>query len=87
MMRQLSINSENTIIGLVRDKSATDKKVSEELSERSNIHILEGELTDYDGLVKAVAQVAEISGGIVDYLVSNAAFPSHFDAFSPIGPL
>jgi hypothetical protein len=34
----------------VRNKAATDKRVAEELSERSNITILEADLTNYDSL-------------------------------------
>ena len=50
-LRQLSSDPENTVIGLVRDKSATDKKISEELKvQLSNVHILEADITDYDAL-------------------------------------
>jgi hypothetical protein len=38
------------VIGLVRDKARAEKKVSELLGGRSNIHILQADLTDYSAL-------------------------------------
>ena len=49
-LRQLSSDSKNLVIGLVRDKPTTDKKVSEELKGRSNVHILKGDLNSYDDM-------------------------------------
>ncbi|KAI1432413.1 NAD(P)-binding protein [Xylaria sp. CBS 124048] len=40
IVRQVSANPDNTVIGLVRNKPATEKKVKEELGDRANIHIL-----------------------------------------------
>jgi hypothetical protein len=42
----------NVVVGLVRDKPATDKKISEDpkLKGRTNIHILQADLTDYNAL-------------------------------------
>lgn len=37
-------------MGIVRDKPTTDKRVAEELSGRSNITILEADLTKYDAV-------------------------------------
>jgi hypothetical protein len=42
-----SANADNLIIGIVRNKDATDTKIKEELPERKNIHILEADITDY----------------------------------------
>ncbi|RYP78227.1 hypothetical protein DL771_000704 [Monosporascus sp. 5C6A] len=86
-LRQISADSNNTVIGIVRDKPTTDKKVSEELSGRSNIHILQADVTDYNALKQAVAETAKITGGSLDYLVANAGYVSQFDAFDPIGVL
>ncbi|RYP40726.1 hypothetical protein DL767_001481 [Monosporascus sp. MG133] len=86
-LRQISADSNNTVIGIVRDKPTTDKRVSEELSGRSNIHILQADVTDYDALKQAVAETAKITGGSLDYLVANAGYVSPFDAFYPIGVL
>jgi hypothetical protein len=49
-VRQLSSDSNNTVIGLVRDKSTTEKAVAEELAGRSNIHILQADITDYEAI-------------------------------------
>jgi hypothetical protein len=46
----LSSDPNNTVIGLVRNKPATEKRVATELSGRSNITILEGDVTKYDTL-------------------------------------
>jgi hypothetical protein len=48
----LSENSNNIVVGIVRDKPTTDKKVSEDatLKGRSNIHIVEADLTSYNAL-------------------------------------
>jgi hypothetical protein len=49
-LRQISSNPENTVVGLVRDKAATDKKIASELDNRQNIHIVQGDMTDYASL-------------------------------------
>ncbi|RAH76177.1 NAD(P)-binding protein [Aspergillus japonicus CBS 114.51] len=77
----------NTVIGLVRDKPATEKKVTEELEFRLNIHILRADITDYEGLQAASAQTAIITGGGLDYLIANAGYVSKFDAYDGIGAL
>ncbi|GAB1319905.1 Short chain dehydrogenase [Madurella fahalii] len=88
-LRQYSSDPNNTVIGLVRNKPATDKKVSEDadLSQRSNIHILEADITDYKALQQAAADTSRITGGSLDYLIANAASVTHFDAYDPIGLL
>ena len=86
-MRQVSSDPKNTFIGLVRDKAATEKRVAEELGGRPNIHILRADLTSHEDLKQAAADTASLTGGSIDYLVSNAGWPSLFDAFVPIGAL
>jgi len=85
----LSQDSSNTVVGIVRDKAATLDKISgdEELKGRSNIHVLEADLTSYDALEKAAAATAAITGGSIDYLISNAGYIPLFDAFDPIDHL
>ncbi|KAJ5864826.1 uncharacterized protein N7529_006742 [Penicillium soppii] len=41
------INLNNTVIRLVRSKSVTEEKVKEELPERTNIDIMEADITDF----------------------------------------
>lgn len=57
-LNQISSNPDNTVVGIVRNKPSTDKRVAEELSGRSNITILEADLTSYDA-VKVQANVQE----------------------------
>ncbi|GAB1317990.1 hypothetical protein MFIFM68171_08200 [Madurella fahalii] len=86
-LRQISQCPSNTVIGLVRDKVSTEKKVSEQLSGRSNIHILQADLTNYEAMRLAVQDTATITGGTVDYLIANAAYVSTWDSYDPIGVL
>ncbi|KAI1474603.1 hypothetical protein K445DRAFT_70069 [Daldinia sp. EC12] len=88
-VRQLSQDPSNTVIGVVRDKQATIKKVSEDatLKGRSNIHILEADVTNYDAVQRIAAEASKITGGRLDYLIGNAGYISHFDAYEPISVL
>lgn len=51
-LRQHSSNPANVVIGLVRDKAGTEQKIAQdpELKDRTNIHILEADQTNYDAL-------------------------------------
>lgn len=51
-LRQYSSEPDNVVIGVVRDKKTTDAKIAEdaELAKRSNVHILEADLTDYKAM-------------------------------------
>lgn len=87
-VKQISAEPSNLVIGLVRDKTATENKVTAELGERSNVHILHADFTSHITLKQADADTAKIVGERgVDYLVANGAYPSHFDAYDPIGVL
>ncbi|KAL5046921.1 hypothetical protein BDW71DRAFT_207071 [Aspergillus fruticulosus] len=46
----LASNPDNTVIGLVRNKSETEKEMTEEIPGRDNVHIIQGHLTDYASL-------------------------------------
>jgi len=87
-IKQISEDPNNLVVGLVRDKPATEKKVAEQLGNRPNLHILHGDLTKHASLKQAAADTAKIVGERgIDYLVANGAFPSQFDAYDPIGNL
>ncbi|KAK4638730.1 hypothetical protein QC761_704950 [Podospora bellae-mahoneyi] len=88
-LRQYSSDAKNTVIALVRNKSATEKKVSEDavLQGRPNIYILQADITDYNALKQAAADTAEITGGSLDYIIANAGLVPKFDLFLPIGEL
>lgn len=59
LLRQLSSDSSNTIIGIVRNKSATQEKMKEELPERTNIHIVEADITGYTALKVGIFKYTE----------------------------
>ncbi|KIA75777.1 short-chain dehydrogenase [Aspergillus ustus] len=86
-LRQISENPENIAIGIARDKAATEKKCAEALGQRSNVFILEADITDYDALKRAAEATARITSGTLDYLIANAAYVSRWDAYDPIGTL
>jgi NAD(P)-dependent dehydrogenase (short-subunit alcohol dehydrogenase family) len=87
-VRQLSEDPNNLVIGLVRDKSATEKKIAAEFGGRTNVHILTGDLANYETLKKAVAETTKIvSDHGIDYLVASGGYLPLFDAFGPIGGL
>ncbi|RYP12904.1 hypothetical protein DL765_007120 [Monosporascus sp. GIB2] len=87
-VRQLSEDPKNLVVGLVRNKAATEKKVAAELGDRSNIHILHADLTSHASLKQAAADTAKIVGERgIDYLVANGAALPLFDAYDPIGAL
>ena len=72
----------------MRDKAATEKKIQAELGERPNVHILHADLSKYDSLKQAAAEVTTIVGDRgVDYLVANAGLVPELDKYGPIGSL
>ncbi|KAI0856236.1 NAD(P)-binding protein [Xylaria cubensis] len=88
MLRQISADPNNTVIGIVRNKPATDKKVADELENRSNIHVLAiADITNIDDLKRAAEETALITGGALDHLIANAGYVSNFDSFDPIDTL
>ena len=48
-MSQLSKPTDNVVIGLVRDKAATEARVAFELN-RKNLHIIQGDIESYEDL-------------------------------------
>ncbi|KAH8693986.1 short-chain dehydrogenase [Talaromyces proteolyticus] len=85
-LRHISADPNNTVIGLVRDKTTTEKKVREEL-DRPNIHIIQADLTDLDSLKKSVDQVSPLVNGSIDYLIANAGYMSLWSAYHPLSSL
>ncbi|KAI0555997.1 NAD(P)-binding protein [Xylaria curta] len=83
-IRQLSEDSKNIVVGLVRDKASTDKKVAAEIN-RPNIHIVQADLSDYDSLKKTVDVVAPIVNGSLDTIIANAALMGQHSQFEPLG--
>ncbi|KAF9771645.1 hypothetical protein IL306_010701 [Fusarium sp. DS 682] len=95
LLRQLSSDANNTIVGIVRDKPATLEKIAQdaELTKRSNIFVIQADLVDYNALKadwleqSAVKETVQITGGSIDYLIANAAYVSKFDTFDNMGSL
>ncbi|BCS18256.1 uncharacterized protein APUU_11084S [Aspergillus puulaauensis] len=83
----LSSNPSNTVIALVRNKAATDKRVAEELPGRTNIHVLRADLDSYSDLEIAAEDTSKITGGSLDYLIANAALLTLYDQFDSLGVL
>ncbi|KAL8823382.1 MAG: hypothetical protein Q9191_005910 [Dirinaria sp. TL-2023a] len=88
LLKSISEDPQNLVVGVVRNKAAVEQKVATELGKRSNVHIVRGDLTNYASLKQAAADTAKIVGERgIDYLVGNGGFLTHFDAYSPIGEL
>ncbi|KAI0377196.1 NAD(P)-binding protein [Hypomontagnella monticulosa] len=85
-LRQLSKDPAAVVIGLVRNTAATEKKVSDEIN-RPNVHIVHGDLADYESLKKAAESTSKITGGKVDYLVANGAFLSTYSSYKTFGDM
>ncbi|EMR66150.1 hypothetical protein MGN70_014170 [Eutypa lata] len=87
-LKQYSDDQKNTVIGLVRDKVGTEKKIAAELGNRPNVQILHADLTKYASLKQAAADVAKIVGDRgIDYLIANGGIVPLFDVYGPIGDL
>jgi len=68
-VRQLSEQTENLVFALVRsEKTAT--RISE--LGRSNVRILEADVTNYEALKVAADEVSKVTGGKLDMLINNA---------------
>ncbi|KAH7077911.1 hypothetical protein BKA63DRAFT_274435 [Paraphoma chrysanthemicola] len=80
----ISGNPSNTVIGLVRNASETKAKIAS--WNRSNIHILEANLDNYDSLKKSVEAVEAITPSL-DYIIANAGLVSSWSAFDPLSVL
>jgi NAD(P)-dependent dehydrogenase (short-subunit alcohol dehydrogenase family) len=80
-LENLSSNSDNTVIGLVRNIADTESKIA--AWGRNNIHLVQGDLSNYNSLKSAVDATANITGGSLDYLIANAGLVAGgFEPFS-----
>ncbi|TVY62922.1 putative oxidoreductase [Lachnellula suecica] len=92
-LRQLSADTTNIVIGLVRNKDTTDQKIAAELGPRKNIHILQADLTNYASIKESKkptmgkSEVVKITGGSLDIIIANAGFMNPDSAWDPIGVL
>ncbi|KAJ2996238.1 hypothetical protein NUW58_g1038 [Xylaria curta] len=86
LLSNLSSNPENTVIGLARNQTATEQKVSSELGARRNVHILQADMADYESILRAARETEKITGSL-DYIIANAGVMSPAEAFANIGEL
>ncbi|CAO2647874.1 Nn.00g087960.m01.CDS01 [Neocucurbitaria sp. VM-36] len=86
-LENISSDPANTVIGLVRNKAGTESKVA--ALNRSNIHLIQGDLNDYESLKSAVETTTKITGGGLDYLIANAGVASDSPSsnLAPLGEL
>jgi NAD(P)-dependent dehydrogenase (short-subunit alcohol dehydrogenase family) len=74
-LQSLSRDPSNTIIGLVRNISATRAKLSAD--GLTNVHLVEADITDSAALARAAKEAEKFLGGKgLDVLVNNAAWIS-----------
>ncbi|KAF2452771.1 hypothetical protein BDY21DRAFT_388461 [Lineolata rhizophorae] len=85
-VRQLSADPANTVIGLVRDKQATEQRMKE--WKRDNIFTIQiNDMADYASLKNAVEEASKITGGSLDYAIANAAYVSKLTNYFTFGDL
>jgi len=76
-VRQLSSNAANTVFALVRNVQGATY-LQELANSRSNVYIINADLTDNDTLKAAAFEVGQKTGGSLDCLINNAAtIPTH----------
>ncbi|KAJ7189151.1 hypothetical protein C8R46DRAFT_1244701 [Mycena filopes] len=68
-VKHLSADSANTVFAIVRNKGTATHLT--ELS-RSNVVVIEADVTDADALITAAAEVSRHTGGKLDFLINNA---------------
>ncbi|RFN42427.1 hypothetical protein FIE12Z_12822 [Fusarium flagelliforme] len=80
-MRLVSKNPDNVVVGIVRNKSVTEDKVAKELPGRTNIHLLEADMTNYESLANTVPLVTKLVNGALDYVIANAGLIPDWSEF------
>ncbi|KAN0105811.1 NAD(P)-binding protein [Hyaloscypha variabilis] len=78
-LRQLSNESANTVIGLVRTPDTVQKRL--ETDSMQSVHLVAGDMADNDSLVAAAAETEKFTGGSVDYLIINGVYTNPSESF------
>ncbi|RSL90860.1 hypothetical protein CEP52_014433 [Fusarium oligoseptatum] len=86
-LKELSADRENLVVGLVRNKSSTERKVADELGSPDNVRIVEADITNYDALKASVQEVSKITSGALDYIIANAALIPSWSAWDAVDVL
>ncbi|KAK2610270.1 hypothetical protein N8I77_003718 [Diaporthe amygdali] len=82
-IRKLSSDPSNVVFALVRNKQKAQEAINKEFSGRQNLHVLHGDLGDFESLRLAAKEVARLTGGGLDVLIANASYSIvGFDAIS-----
>ncbi|KAJ2980325.1 hypothetical protein NQ176_g2710 [Zarea fungicola] len=68
-VRQLSGNPDNFVIGVVRNPS---KARESDVLSRSNVALVQADLSKLDTFSNVAAEIAKLSGGKIDILINNA---------------
>lgn len=77
-MKALAGDSQNTVLGLARNKAAVDNHIK---SDAINALILEADITDQQALSRAAETAAQfLEGNGIDVLINNAAYVSETTA-------
>ncbi|KAL4787607.1 NAD(P)-binding protein [Aspergillus varians] len=82
-VRQLAADSNNTVIGLVRNKAAADDKAKAQ--GLTAAHFVEAQYTDLASLKSAAEVVKKITGGELNVLINNAANVSEISELRTLG--
>lgn len=78
----MAANPSNTVIGLVRDKTAADKKLASDGFK--NVTFIQAAIADRKSLLAVRDEVSKIAGGQLDYLINNAANLGEATASKPL---
>jgi NAD(P)-dependent dehydrogenase (short-subunit alcohol dehydrogenase family) len=70
-VNQLSAVPDHTVFALVRNRATASRLVD---LNRSNVHIIEADITNLPALKAAAARISEVTAGSLDVLINNAAF-------------
>ncbi|KAJ9143522.1 NAD(P)-binding protein [Pleurostoma richardsiae] len=73
LLKELSADPANVVIGIVRSTGPLEEKIANELPGRKNIHVVYGDLVNLSSLKSAADSVSAITGGSLDVLIANAA--------------
>jgi NAD(P)-dependent dehydrogenase (short-subunit alcohol dehydrogenase family) len=71
-VQYLASDPANTVIGIVRNKAAADKTIAKD-GLTKNVHMVEAEIANHASLIAVREQISSLTGGVVDYLIHNAA--------------
>ncbi|UPK92050.1 hypothetical protein LCI18_002985 [Fusarium solani-melongenae] len=86
-LKELSADRENLVVGLVRNKLSTQRKIAEELGSPDNIRIVEADITNYEVLKESVQEISKLTSGVIDYIIANAALIPSWSAWDAVDVL